>query len=731
MSSVPALPGHALSVLLVQMALILGVSRILAELMKRIGQPSVIGELLTGIVLGPSLLGWLWPGYLNTIFPADATQVHLLEVVAWIGMVLLLLLTGLETDVRLLRNLGRAALTSSVFGMVVPFVAGYLLGMTTPDQYLANPERRYLFAAFLATAMSISAMPVIAKILLDLELTKRNISLIILSAGVVDDTTGWLLLSLIAGIAQAQSYVFLHFLKTIALTVAFLAGCRYLVFPFAKWIFRVIDDKARTTHADMVMVVIIAFVLAAITEAIHIHAVFGAFVAGCILRQVPHLRPASLHRLESVAMALFAPIFFGLAGLKVELRSLGSPKLVLVVLAVATAGKLIGCTFGGLVGKMKFWDSLAIGIAMNARGAMELVVALIGLTLGILSPAMYASIVVMAIATSFVAPLGLRLVLRMVKMTPDEEARLAGEGQRGLFDPTRLKALIPTAGGPNALVAGKVAAALVRGEPSTFTLLYVQMAGESIVKRFMKLFRPDQAGKNLQEHLDLIKTYAEERKARVEVRKVDEPDAVGAICKEAGHGFDLILVGAGLKSPLRSAVTTQLLERAPCHVAIVRGRGSIEDARHILVATNGSYFARAAVELAILYAEKVGAQVTVLYAMEAEREEVDRDREVDEDTGSNLLEANFRRMMATTLLTTLSPLVSKTTAKVSVIVRESAQPTPPLIAEARSGMYQMVVVGAENRAVQHRLSVGYDVEKVVNDSPCSVMVVVPKIGEGH
>ncbi len=229
MTQIPALPGQALAVLLIQMALILGVSRVLAELMKRLGQPAVIGELLTGIVLGPSLLGWLWPGYFQAIFPADAMQVHLLEVVAWIGMVLLLLLTGLETDVRLLRNLGRAALSSSVFGMAIPFAAGFVLGLTTPAEYLADPNQRLLFAAFLATAMSISAMPVIAKILFDLELTKRNISLIILSAGVVDDTTGWLLLSLIAGIAKAHDNPMWELGKTVALTVAFLPGARYLI----------------------------------------------------------------------------------------------------------------------------------------------------------------------------------------------------------------------------------------------------------------------------------------------------------------------------------------------------------------------------------------------------------------------------------------------------------------------------------------------------------------------
>jgi Kef-type K+ transport system membrane component KefB/nucleotide-binding universal stress UspA family protein len=680
---------------------------------------------MAGILLGPSVLGWIWPGAEAAIFPAEVTQVHLLEVVAWIGMVLLLLLTGIETDVRLLRHLGRSAFTSSVMGMIIPFVGGFVLGALTPESYRVENSNRFLFAAFLATAMTISAMPVIAKILMDLEMTKRNIGVVILSAGVVDDTTGWLILSLIAGIAQAQDYVFLHFLKTLGLTGAFLALSYWVLWPFSRWLFRVIDHKARTANADLAAIVIIAFVLSALTEKIGVHAVFGAFIAGCILRQVPALRPSALHKLEAVTLAIFAPVFFGLVGLKVDLHTLHSGKMLGIVFAVATAGKLIGCVWGGLMGKMSFAESLAIGVAMNARGAMGLVVALIGVTLGILTPAMFAIIVVVAIATSFMAPLLLRIVMRFVPMSPEEQARLQAEAQRGLFNPERVKVIIPTAGGPNALVAGRIASGLVRGEPATVTLLFVESTGESVWRRTWKRFRPDQAGKNLQEHLDLIKAYADEKQARVDVRRSAEPEPAAYICREAAQGgFDIILVGAGIKNPLRSAVTTGLLDGSPCAVGIVRGRGSIEDCKRILVATNGSYFSRAALEVAILYAEKVGASVTVLYTMEPERA---ADQAVDQGTA---IEDGFRRMIATTLLTQLSPMLTRTQAKVNVIVREAENATPQVLAEARAGLYQMLVVGAENRAVQHRLSVGYDVEKIVNEAPCTVMVVVPKISAG-
>ena len=199
---IAALTPHAVYLLLVQLTLLLVVARVGALLSRLLGLPAVVGELAAGIVLGPSVFGHFAPAAFAAVFPPDAAQFNLLEVVGTLGMVLLLLLTGLETDLRLLRNLGRAALIASAMGMLVPFATGFGLGMLMPDAYLAQPDRSVLFSAFLATAMSISAMPVIAKILMDLDLTRRNIGLVILSAGVVDDTAGWLVLSLIAGAAS-------------------------------------------------------------------------------------------------------------------------------------------------------------------------------------------------------------------------------------------------------------------------------------------------------------------------------------------------------------------------------------------------------------------------------------------------------------------------------------------------------------------------------------------------
>ncbi|MGH7753978.1 MAG: cation:proton antiporter, partial [Gemmatimonadales bacterium] len=399
--------------------------------------PAVLGELTAGILLGPTVLGHFAPGLFQAVFPQDPGQFHLLEVVSWMGRVLLLLLTGIETDIRALRNLGRASLMASIFGMVVPFATGLALGWLLPDAFLTDPANRPLFAAFLATAMAISAMPVIAKILMDLDMMRRNVGMVIMSAAVVDDTTGWVILSVIAGLANGGAFHLTQVLLTVLWLALFVVGMRWIGYPVMTRAIPYVNERVGLGGGDLTVILGFTFLAAAVTEAIGVHAVFGAFVAGVVIRQVRRVQTSSLHTLELFVMSALSPIFFAYVGLKVNLWALTGWQLPALVIAVAISGKLVGCYLGGRAGRLSHWESLALGFGMNARGAMELIVALIGLSLGLLTQAMYSTIVLVAVVTSFMAPLGLRLTLRKVKMTPDEQARIAAESERGLFDKTR------------------------------------------------------------------------------------------------------------------------------------------------------------------------------------------------------------------------------------------------------------------------------------------------------
>jgi Kef-type K+ transport system membrane component KefB/nucleotide-binding universal stress UspA family protein len=725
------LAGHAVLLVFLELSALLTVARLGSEFVRRIGLPTVVGELAAGVLLGPTVFGHYFPRAFVRLFPRDPEQMHLLEILSWVGMVLLLLLTGIETDVRLLRNLGRAALGASVFGMIVPFIFGLGLGWSLPAQFVANPEHRNIFAVFLATAMSISAMPVIAKILLDLDLTRRNIGMVILSAGVVDDTTGWIVLSLIAGAATGGNQI-RGFAVALGGTVVFLGFAAFVLYPLLRIALRIGTDRFHSKDTDLVVIIVTTLLCAATTDAIGVHAVFGAFVAGCVIRQVPRLRPETLHKLESVTFPIFAPIFFGMVGLKVDLWQLGDLRTLLVVLGVATSGKLLGCTVGSLLGGLRFWESISIAVAMNARGAMELVVATVGLSLGILNQQMYSIVVMVAVTTSFMAPVLLRLTMRRVRMTDEEAKRMASEAARGLFDAETLRVLVPTAGGPNALVAAAIAFCMTKRSTVPVTVLHVQRKA-GLFHGVAGWLRPDVEAKDLTHHLDAIRSAAKESGSPdPEIRRDASRSVSEGIRSEATRGYHLVISGASdAKRGLQGNKLQQLVEAAPCHMAIIKGRGTKRSFKRLLVSVDGSFLSRFAIDFSVRYAEGADAEVAFVVVPEGGRIV---DTAISRlDIGHPFADRRRRDSMALDIgafergegLDRLSPVLTVTTIKTRFVMAGVA--TGSVLAMAASGAHDLLVLAAENRAVHHRLFFGYENERLVEEAPISVAVVVPRV----
>jgi len=735
LAAITNLPGHAVFLLLLQIAMLLVVARLGAELMRRVGMPAVLGELAAGIILGPTIFGHYLPEAFAMVFPSGGMQLNLLEVVGTLGMVLLLLLTGLETDIRLVRNVGRAALVASATGMLVPFVLGYGLGLVMPDSYLAEPEHRLLFSAFLATALAISAMPVIAKILMDLDLTKRNIGLVILSAGVIDDTAGWLVLSVIAGAASHDGAVSLGGLGlTILLLGLFLVVMVFVVHPFLKLAFRMVA-RFRSPDADLVLIVIVAFVCAAATERIGVHAVFGAFIAGIVLRQVPQLDDGAVRRLESFVLAVLAPIFFGVIGLKVDLFSLGQAgglQMLGIVLGVACFGKLFGSTAGGLWGGMRFWEAFSISIAMNARGAMGLIVATIGLSLGILNQQMFSIIVIVAVATSFMAPLGLRFSMRFVRMTESEAKRINAELAKGAFDPSRIRALVPTEAGPNAVEAASLAFSIARKSLNAVELLNVDVVS-GLRERLGALFRRTGPRRGIEEHLEAVLKIAQTASdaPQPRVRRVKSRSVSGAILAEAGKGIDAIMIGASQHSAtLGGKILEEVVVDAPCHVIIVRAGAASNPPsprRHVLVPVDGSTFSRVAAEFALHYCEAAGADLTIAVQVEKWRFAENLAVSVVAD-GHTPIHPAPADPSAEEELARISPLFQYGAVKPRLLHLDYDPTHSAVLDEVRSGRYDMVVLGAENRAIRHRMFFGYNNERLIRHSVVSLVVVVPNLG---
>jgi Kef-type K+ transport system membrane component KefB/nucleotide-binding universal stress UspA family protein len=716
------LEGHAVFLLLVQLALLVAAARVGAEVSKRLGLPAVVGELGAGILLGPSGFGHWFPNGFAAIFPPTNESFHLLEGFSAFGMTMLLLLTGLETDVRLLRNLGRAALIASLMGMVLPFGLGFGLGYITPSRYLADPNSRILFSLFIATAMSISAMPVIAKILVDLDLTKRNIGLVILSAGVVDDTVGWLVLSLIAGAATHGAVNVRDLGVTVLLLLGFIVAMVFVAYPILRALIRVTGERFRMPDSDLVAIIVVTFLAAAFTEWIGVHPVFGAFVAGVVIHQVPRLRRETVARLESVTYGVFAPIFLGIVGVKVNIWSLaggGGSMLGLVVL-VACVGKLVGCSLGAYWGGLRFWEAMSIAIAMNARGAMEIVVATIGLSLGILSPPMFAIVVMVAIVTSFLAPLGLRLTLPRVRMTDDEARRIVADESRGAFDPRRVRLLLATGGGPNARSIAPVAFGVSRRSETAVRIIHVKER-TSWWRSLLRRFEHHTPG-NVTDQMESFKAMANGRPP--ELGQISGPTIAHAICEEARRGYDLVVLGSGEGTSIGGAVVEEVVANAPCHVAIMRAPAGAAAAtyRNILVPVDGSVASRVAVELALRYAEGSGADLSLALLTErrpqaAAYTDVSGTHVPVEGRGAS--ENELERISVVFRASALKPS----------ILHMAYDPRSSAIAEAlEKGTYDLVVLGAENRAIQHRLFFGYENERLIRAARVPVVVVVPNIG---
>jgi Kef-type K+ transport system membrane component KefB len=397
---------HQLFLFLAEVVVLFAAARLGGEVAARLGIPLHVGELVFGMLLGPSFLGWLWPGAFETLFPPDPLQRSLLDIMAWIGIVFLVLIAGLETRLGLLRGARRAVVGGWVGGFILPFLAGFALGMLFPDELVPTSVDRTVFALFLATAISISAIPVIARILMDLDLYRTRMGMVILSTAVAGDTAGWIVLAVVAGLA-AEGLEAASVLRTILMTGGFIAVAFTVGPTLVRKALR-LSSHLKIPYAQLSMMLLLVLGSAAITQAIGVHLVLGAFVAAILIGRVGRFRrmdPDAITGVQQVGMGFFVPFFFAYTGIKVDLTTMDPDALLFTAIAVvvAVASKVIGGALGARWGRLPRWEALAVGFGLNARGAMELVIAAIGLSLGIVTEAVYAMIVLIAVLTTVMA----------------------------------------------------------------------------------------------------------------------------------------------------------------------------------------------------------------------------------------------------------------------------------------------------------------------------------------
>lgn len=403
---------HPLSILLIQIIAVLLMVRLFGFLFKHIGQPGVIGEIVAGIVLGPSVLGYFFPDVFQALFPPESLTN--LELLSQVGLVLFMFVIGMELDFSVLKNKINETLVISHAGILVPFFLGIVASYWIYEEYAAAQTAFLPFALFIGISMSITAFPVLARIIQERNMTKTSLGTLAIASAANDDVTAWCLLAVVIAIAKAGTFA--SALYAIGLTALYIIIMFMVVRPFLKKVGEVYANQEVINKTFVALILLILIISSTLTEIIGIHALFGAFMAGVVMPPSIGFRKVMMEKVEDIALVFFLPLFFAFTGLRTEIGLINSPALwgvCLLLITVAVAGKLGGCAVAARLVGESWKDSFTIGTLMNTRGLMELVALNIGYEMGVLPPSIFVILVIMALVTTFMTTPLLHLVERV------------------------------------------------------------------------------------------------------------------------------------------------------------------------------------------------------------------------------------------------------------------------------------------------------------------------------
>ncbi len=388
---------------LVQFLLLLGLARGLGELFRRGKQPALTAEILVGILLGPTVLGRLAPSLYGMIFPADALQQNMLETVGWIGLLLLLLETGLEVDFSSAWRQRGDALKIALAGVIIPMVMAFVPCLFLPSTYFVQPDHRVMFSLFMATAMAISAMPIAARALHDLNLSKTDLGFLIMSAMSVNDVIGWLLFTLVLGFFTQGNAEAERVLLVLAGTIGFAAFCLTFGRRLANAaVFEIKRREMPQPGAALTFIVLLGVLCGAITQWIGIHAMFGFFLAGIMAGEARELSERTRQIISQMVYAVFVPLFFTGIGLKIDFAAHFDWFLVLFVAVIGISSRYLGAWLGVWLTPLPRSNRAAVAVTHTAGGEMEIIVGLVALEYGLITQAVFVAIVVGALFSSVI-----------------------------------------------------------------------------------------------------------------------------------------------------------------------------------------------------------------------------------------------------------------------------------------------------------------------------------------
>jgi Kef-type K+ transport system membrane component KefB/nucleotide-binding universal stress UspA family protein len=698
-----ALLENPLTLLLAQAALIVLLSRSVGLLARRLGQPMVVAEILAGIVLGPSLFGWLLPAASAALFPSSSLPT--LGLLSELGLLLFMFLIGLELDPRLLRGRAQSSVAISHSSIVLPFALGGVLALFLHPRLAPAGVPQSSFVLFMGVAMSITAFPVLARILVERRLVRSRVGAIAIACAAVDDVSAWCILAFVVSAVRSASIG--GAVLTLILAIVYIAAMLFVVRPFLK---RLTDRTRLGLSQNLVAAIVVLLLLSSwMTELIGIHALFGAFLFGAILPKRGTFAAALAEKLEDVVVILLLPLFFAYSGLRTQIGLLDKPEtwlLCLLVIVVACAGKFGGAFIAARLTRLPWREASAIGILMNTRGLMELIVLNIGLDLGVISPTLFAMLVLMALVTTFMTTPLLELVYPLSELArqlakPEAPAAPA-EPQPGF---TALVCVSNEKSGPGLCT---MAAAIAGMNDSRSRVYALRLLPPTERASFVLEQHDETATTNDEEEAGLAPLLDRAKELSLDVRPLSFVSNTPAedICDVAEvKRADLVLLGWHkplLGNTMLSGTVHDVMSSASANVGVLVDRG-LDRIRRVLVPYLGSEHDQASLQLAKRIGEGVGATITILHVVTPERE-----------AGSLGAQERMQQDFAETDGSRRYDVVFKAVPH--------PQPAEAVIEESARG-YDLVLIGVGKEwGLEHR-SFGRKSETILARSTISVLVV--------
>ena len=679
---------HTLAVFAAELILLLLAGRLLGEGLSRLGQPALFGQLLAGVLLGPSVFGVLFPELRQMLFPDSRALKSMIDGIAQTGILLLLLLTGMETNLALIKRRRRTVVSSSLFGIAVPFACGVALAYALPGTVIPEHSTRLVTALFLGTALAISSVKIVAMVLMEIGAIRRDLGQLILATAILDDTIAWIIIAVISGIAAHGEVDLAGIGASLVGTALFLAFSftvgRRLVAALIVWV----NDNLTIEVPVITAILVVMLAMALTTELIGVHTALGAFIAGVLIGQSPILTEHIEGQLRGFIMAFFSPVFFAVAGLGMDLRTLLDPTLALFTLAVvvvASLGKFVGALIGGRAGGLTTREALALAAGLNGRGSTEVIIATIGLSVGALGNQLYTMIVAMAVITTMAMPPMLRWMMARVPLGEEEARRLEKEDAEETERlPKMERALVYVDDSPNGRLAARLAGLFAARQKMLTTVL----DAEAVEER-----GPEEAAahRHVAEAANATSTLLESKPAAPKGLVTERPSAeADALEKEIGRGYDIAFVGVD-RPVVDAARFDPRLQRlvtgfeGPVAIA-VNGAGAAGPADvplDILLPAAGTQDARLATEIAIALGDASKGMVSALHVF-------------DPQADVALLRGRSRRL-GLSLLVDIHRAGKRAGVPVKGMTATSVHPETEIRRAVRGGQFDLVVLGTSLR----------------------------------